>query len=158
MRSIRFGSLVIGLLLVVAFGCSQGGVSGLVPVSGRVQMDRKPLVGATVRFFPEGHKTDPKKFPVAEGVTDAEGRYTLKVEDAEGCVPGRCKVEISHFDRKPFISGGKKAEAGRELVPGAYNVNSKLTFTVSAEGTKEANFFDLHSEAGSGADTSHRER
>jgi hypothetical protein len=148
MRCVRLGSLVGGLVLLVACGCNKAGsVSGLVPVSGRVQMDKKPLVGATVRFIPENYKTDPKKFPVAEGVTDAEGRYLLKVEDTEGCLPGRSKVEITHFDRKRYVSG-RKAEAGHELVPGLYNANSKLTFTVPADGTKEANFLDLHSNAG----------
>jgi hypothetical protein len=158
----RYCRLTIGgvlLVLAVSLGCTKGAsTSDLVPVSGRVQMDRKPLVGATVRFIPENYKTDPKKYPVSEGVTDAEGRYTLKVDGSvEGAVPGRHKVEISIFERKAFISG-KKAEAGHEKIPGLYNSNSKLSYNVPAEGSKEANFFDLHSDAGSGdsRDRDHR--
>jgi hypothetical protein len=139
----------LSLVLLVFVGCTGSGVSGLVPVSGRVFMDRKPLAGATVRFIPEKNQTDPKAYPASEGFTDAEGNFKLSVANTEGALPGSHRVEINLFERKPRVVKGK-ALAGFELVPSKYNTQSELKFTVPADGTKEANFLDLHSESGIG--------
>ena len=133
-------ALLLSLLLL---GCGDTAGTPLVPVSGRVMMDNKPLAHATVQFTPES-KPGGEIGPLAFGTTDAEGRYTLKTvikgKDFEGAVPGKHHVQISVVDR----TVGARAKNGNQ-VPPRYNRDSKVDFTVSAEGTQEANFLDLKS-------------
>lgn len=56
-------------------GCSRATTSApaLVPVSGTVTLDGKPLVGAMVRFTPQQGTIGAEAF----GTTDVDGRYSL---------------------------------------------------------------------------------
>ena len=124
------------LLPLLLLGCGKSGPK-VVPVSGQVTLDKKPLANADVTFSPT--ESGPNKSPGLEssGRTDEKGRYTLLViqDKREGAVVGTHKVRISLIER------------GASLVnrlPNGYNKNTKLTFTVPAEGSKEANF-DLSS-------------
>jgi hypothetical protein len=100
-------------------------------------MDQRPLANADVTLTPTELK-DKEGNPVPEafGKTDGQGNYTLKVlprgrgEPIVGAVTGAYRVRISIFDRT-----GKG-----QLVPEAYNRNTLLSFTVPADGSKEANF------------------
>jgi len=61
--------LALAIVLLLA-GCS-GSAVPLGNVAGRITMDGKPLAGALVRFIPEtGGRS-------SQGMTDADGRYTL---------------------------------------------------------------------------------
>jgi hypothetical protein len=124
------------LLPLLLLGCGKSGPK-VVPVSGQVTLDKKPLANADVTFSPT--EPGPNNSPGLEssGRTDEQGRYSLKViqDKRDGAVVGAHKVRISLIER------------GASLVnrlPKAYNQNTKLTFTVPAEGSKEANF-DLSS-------------
>jgi hypothetical protein len=129
------------LLPLPLLGCGDTAGTPLVPVSGRVMMDYKPLAHATIRFTPQS-KPGGAMGPLAIGTTDAEGRYTLKTvikgRDFGGAVPGKHHVQISVVDR----TVGARARTSNQ-VPRRYNRDSKLSFSVPAEGTQEANFLDL---------------
>jgi hypothetical protein len=131
------------LLSLVPIGCGETGGPHLVPVSGRVLLDNKPLPNATVRFTPVSQPGG-EMGPLSFGTTDAEGRYTLKTvvrgKDIEGAVVGKHRIEIAVVNR----TVGAQAKNGAH-VPSRYNRNSKLEFTVPAEGTQEANFLNLTS-------------
>jgi hypothetical protein len=58
--------LLIGFISIA--GC--GSHSDLVPVSGQITIDGKPLASAQITVFPDGHR-------VSLGKTDNEGRFTL---------------------------------------------------------------------------------
>lgn len=130
--------LRLSILVVVthSLGCgSQQSSQSFVPVSGRVMFDSRPVVNANVRFQPVKREAG-KIVPESYGETDDKGFYTLrpitdKAEDT-GAVPGEYLIQISLFDRD--------RGSGREMLPFKYNRESKLSFTVPAEGTKEANF------------------
>jgi hypothetical protein len=130
------------LLTLVSLGCggSAGGTT-IVPVSGRVLMDNKPLEHASVQFTPES-KTAGEAGPLAVGTTDAEGRFTLKTvikgKDVEGAVPGKHHVQIS-------VVRSADPKAKTVHVPPKYNRNSKLEFTVPEGGTQAADFLNLKS-------------
>jgi hypothetical protein len=134
-RSVR--GLLPALLFLGLLGCGQGGPA-LVPVSGRITVNGQPLPEATVFFRPQG-QAGGEAAPDAIGKTDAEGRYTLKTitkgKDREGTAAGKYLVQISLVNR----TVGTKAPHGEQL-PARYNRNSKLEFTVSADGTDKANF------------------
>lgn len=125
--------LAAALFIPLALGCQKS--SGNVNVSGIVKKDGAPLANAHVLFHFQGAdgKTDLDK--EAGGETDAEGRYSLKRigSDVNGAAPGKYRVEIHAIERS--------GTAGiRELLPPKYNRESKLEFTVSPGGSKEANF------------------
>ncbi len=91
MRSL-FIVVAIGLLAV---GCGRNNVA---PVSGRITLDGKPLMRATIVFQPDSEDKNPG--PGAVGKTDMEGRYrlTLMTGKTEGAIIGKHKVE-RHFVR-----------------------------------------------------------
>lgn len=119
-------------LAVLAAGC--GGPSyKLAAVSGKVTMDGKPGASLSVMFSP----VDVMDGPPSVGTTDAEGRYTLMVQDANkrsGAVVGKHKVFItvdSSHDTKPTY---------HVQVPEWYNRKTILTFDVPAGGKDDADF------------------
>jgi hypothetical protein len=127
-RPLVWSALLLALPLA---GCGKGGPKA-VPVSGRVTLDGQPLANAVVTFTPSSPDPNVKPIPEATGRTDAQGNYTLQLDNRHhGCVPGSHRVRVSVFDRV----GGTG-----QRVPGQYNRNTTLTFTVPPEGTREANF------------------
>jgi hypothetical protein len=135
----RFYRCLAGLLLLALLlpGCGKGGPK-VVPVSGRVTMDNKPLANADVTFSPAESGSSKSANLESSGRTDEEGRYSLKTNQdrRDGAVIGTHKVRISLIERGTTIVN---------RVPKEYNDNTTLTFPVPAEGTKEANF-DLKSQ------------
>lgn len=77
--------------LSVALGCSSGG-SGpkLAAADGTVTFQGKPLAGATVMFVPDNG-------PIAMGVTDLEGKFTLSSGSLRGAAVGPAKVSITAY-------------------------------------------------------------
>jgi len=155
------GTQFLRLLLVIALwmvGCGGPEVpflKDLVPATGRVTLDGKPLSGATVTFSPD-IAVEGGRF--ATGVTDANGVYELAVmvsgitpEQSKGALPGEYVVSISRVempDVPPAPEGSEEAgafseEMGKQLVPSQYTdpQTSKLKATVAAP--KAENNFDL---------------
>jgi len=77
------------LLAVIVCGCG-GGAGGpdLVPVTGTVLYQGKPIAGATVTMQPE-------KGPIANGFTDAEGKFRMTTGGRPGVPVGNAKVGIT---------------------------------------------------------------
>jgi hypothetical protein len=123
------------LLALVPMGCGGNGPKK-APVSGRITMGNRPLADATVTFV--AGDTTPGKAPLeASGKTDEQGAYSLKghQDNSAGLPPGTYKVHISLFDR-----GTDTRPPRGQLIPPAYSRNSRLTFTVTEEGSTSANF------------------
>ena len=92
----RFGwqQILLGLSgLVVVFGCGSQG--DLVPVSGQILWDGKPLEGATVFFMPTGRGT------MGSALTDASGRFTVKTGLRKGIRPGEYVVVVQKTEQPP---------------------------------------------------------
>jgi hypothetical protein len=137
----RVCSIALTGLLVA--GCGSG--SKIVPVSGTVTLEGKPLASAHVAFQPEAPKGTQNAGVGSYGVTDAAGKYTLKIVDTDqpGAVVGTHRVEINikaeADDRDP------KLRAPPKKLPPKYNLQSELQFKVEGSGTSAANF-DLKSQ------------
>lgn len=127
-------ALAMVLLALVPIACSSSPASKLVAVSGRVTLNKQPLVGALVHFQPLDRAAGG---PDAFGTTDEQGNFTLTANiagrDAPGAAVGKHKVQISKLDRDA-------QPEPRDLVPARYNSKSELTFTVPEGGTKDAVF------------------
>lgn len=84
-QSLFAGAMLIVLLATV--GCGDGRPD-LVPVSGQVLIDGKPLGYGFIRVVPENARA-------ATGKLDTEGRFTLKTfEDGDGALCGVHSVSI----------------------------------------------------------------
>jgi hypothetical protein len=85
MRAVFVFSLVAFLAGVV--GCNRG--LTLIPVSGLVKLDGKPLADCAVAFQPVAGG------PVASGTTDATGHFELSTVNRSGAVPGENHVMLT---------------------------------------------------------------
>lgn len=147
--SVKKTSLLLCLAwLVVSCG---GDNSIIVPVSGIVTLDGKPLGNANVQFQPMAQgKENPGYGSFA--VTDNAGRFELAISSQQlqkqGAVVGRHRVSITssqdqtEFDPKIGSPDGgtPKSRIKPEKVPSKYNADSTLIFEVPVKGTNKANF------------------
>ena len=137
-------TLLVGCALLAGCGGGDGGAElpdGNVAVSGIITLDGAPLDRAAVTFFNPG---DPLASGI--GVTDVEGRYTLR----QGAKPGDTyRVRISKVEAKEvnpedpeFAADPAAAEAGEELIPEKYSSrdNTELELKIPEGGTDAANF------------------
>lgn len=114
-----------GLLMAVA-GCGEG-TGGRQSVSGQVTFKGQPLDQGTIQFVP----TDAAK-DAAPGVAQvAAGKYEMPA--ASGLKPGPYKVIIS-ATAGPKVNEseapGDSDAPAKELIPPAWNVDSKHTVEV----------------------------
>lgn len=87
---------ILLMATITSPGC--GAKFPLVPVTGTVMLDGQPLAGAFVIFAPV--EPSPGSLRVATGMTDANGRFTLRTNyeprwTGMGAVPGTHRVTIS---------------------------------------------------------------
>lgn len=126
-------------LCFLLMGCGRGDDPPLVPVSGVVTMDDKPLADATVEFVPESGWG-------SMGKTDETGRYELLYRAREkGAAIGQHKVRISTLIEEDSDSTNPVIQKGRkESVPVKYNKATTLEANVEPGESVELNF-DLES-------------
>lgn len=134
------GLTAIVLLAVVIGGCARKPDPVLVPASGVVKLDGKPLGHALVRFSPTERGISAAW--ISEGTTDDLGRYELVSPMGPGAVVGTHRVTVSEGGVPDEIRDdqGKVAAwlgklAGRPL-PGRYGTiaTSPLEVAVGASG------------------------
>jgi len=110
------------LFLVLTVGCGSDPVKPVV-VQGRVFFHNEPLRGGTIVFTPDAERGN--QGPMATGEIQADGRYTLRMEQETGAVPGWHRVTIAagpncqSLPRK--YSDPKLAEIAREVKAGQAN-------------------------------------
>jgi hypothetical protein len=93
--SIRISQAVAVLVTaLVLIGCGPAPPQ-IVPVSGTVTLDGKPLPNAEIRFIPTRPGLDGNM--VGIGVTDDDGKYTLRLpgKTESGCCACECKITVT---------------------------------------------------------------
>ena len=129
----RTCGLAVGLAAALLLaGCEQRRYV-IVPVSGRITLDGKPAEGVHVSFQPQGGG------PASVGVTNNEGRYTLRRIDTQqpGALVGTHRVYFSLV-----AENVSPDDAGRPLksrLPEKYR-KGMISFTVPPGGTDQADF------------------
>jgi hypothetical protein len=129
--------LLLGCTMVLALGC--GGGKKIVPVSGTITMNDKPLVGATVTFLPIPDPGSVEAGDTSVGKTNEKGEYTLvSSKGKNGAQVGKHRVSVSIQETKR----GESEERDRtvEKLPKRYNADTELTFEVPSGGTDKADF------------------
>lgn len=113
--------------------------SKVVPVTGTVKLNGKPLATAVVTFLPP-------KWSASNGETDENGKYVLETAGKPGSLPGEYKVCISYLvsaegepqglEPRSSIAPSPGMITAREKLPPAYSDFGRTTFkrTVPAEG------------------------
>jgi len=132
-------------LLVFAAACLAAGCGGpnVVPVSGRVTLDGKPVSGVHVGFQPVASAGNKNPGGGSYAITDADGRFTLRLVEGggSGAVVGKHRVEITTRTEADNVTDSRvKGPDPKTVVPAKYNRNSDLTFEVPAGGTDKADF------------------
>jgi hypothetical protein len=129
--------LVTATALSTLNGC--GPRSDRRAVSGQVTLDGVPLDGGTIQF----KSLDAKKM-TASGAMVRDGEYTIPQE--KGLVPGTYHLEIYAPDSaaKPVIYRSAPGAPGvltqPERIPAEYNVESRKTIEVTADGVNRFDF------------------
>lgn len=147
-------SLCVLALVALCVGCEKQEYK-VAPVSGRLTLDGKPAPEVAVMFQPIAEGTNINPGPGSYGITDEEGRYTMKLvgEETAGAVVGKHKVRMDPYPKALQQQNFPPAEGApvvdqptgpiqiRTKVPTKYNqVDSPLEFTVPPEGTDKADF------------------
>ena len=135
-------SLLFAVLLLP--GCNQDPFR-VAPVSGTVTLDGKPVAQTAVMFQPlaEGN---PNPGPGSFGITDADGRYKLKLvgKETPGGVVGKHKVRFDPYSDEPSDPTSDRPFRPKKAmpkIPPKYNQPEALIeFEVPAKGTTTADF------------------
>jgi len=110
----------------------------MVPVTGTVTLDGKPLAGATVSFVPDGSTQGAGSY----GVTTADGKYELQgTQGGVGAAVGHYRVIITKLvmpDGSPIPADTPSATdiGAKDLLPAIYSSYDvgTLTAEVPAQG------------------------
>lgn len=137
-------SLCVFLFLASLVGCGPG--YKIVPASGTITLDGKPLANAMILTQPIGTEENGNKpGPGSFAETDENGDFTLvfQHEDQDGAAPGDCYVKIRENAEKK-ASSDDSVEVVRSKVPLDYQEGDKVVYTIPEDGTDAMNF-DLSS-------------
>lgn len=133
--------LIAGLAAVL--GCSAAGPD-IVPVSGTVTLNGKPLADATVAFSPIAKPGEVNAGDGSAGKTDANGEYTLRTSrGVPGAQVGKHRVRITVLAPQVGNSDQRRPRGGwpvKNTVPARYNGDTELAFEVIAGRANKADF------------------
>lgn len=129
-----YGRMCAGCCLLILIGCSQTARRGL---EGTVTFDGKPLEAGSIAFMPQPGTKSPT---VGGAIT--QGQFSI--EPARGAIPGTFRVEITATRSTGRTLAdprfGKPIDETVQFIPAQYNVDSRLTATVSEQGPNHFEF------------------
>ena len=116
-------ALAAAVMLPLA-GCSDAPPGPrLVPVTGTVSYDGKPLPDGDIMFVPADKSVGP------EATKIKDGKYSFKARE------GKNRVEVTASRPVPGKKGPMGEDAFKSYIPTKYNQKSELTAEVSAGST-----------------------
>ncbi|QDT66668.1 hypothetical protein V22_39390 [Calycomorphotria hydatis] len=125
------------LLLTVLIGCQSSDQPPLVPVSGVVSLDGKPLEGVSLQFSPVAGGRP------SFGMTEANGMYELiYVREEKGATPGQHDVTLMKEGPAPGVTEEDMADGEFptvEIIPEKYFGEEAIQVTVAGN-TQVINF------------------
>jgi hypothetical protein len=118
---------ISAVALAALVGCG-GRTIEFAEVEGSVTLNKKPLSGAIVRFYPT-RPDNKEQLPASKGTTDSSGRYSLTHDDDKpGAAVGEGKVVVSWPSRDLRAAMG--APAPSAIIPVRYTVVTESPLTV----------------------------
>ncbi|MDR1270847.1 MAG: hypothetical protein LBK82_15135 [Planctomycetaceae bacterium] len=129
-------------LFFVLLLCGCGTKLPIVPVSGTVTLDGKPLEGFQVFFQPVHEKTS-ETMLTSSGLTDARGKFLLKTVEENprnGASVGEYRVLIGWVDPNSMALGDSESQRQPPAkIPEKIQTDG-IIFTVPPNGIQTANF------------------
>ena len=130
----RLGILCLVLPLITCFGCGEPNIQQpTYSVTGDVQLDGKPLDGATIVL----HAVDPTSFKWSElpqGLSDSAGKFTLFTYSSnDGAPAGEYKVGIAVLQAASDDGGDQSAKGPAKSLPAKYADPEKSGIRVKVE-------------------------
>ena len=138
--AVALGTAMLGWLLLAVAGCGGGTSYELAPVSGKVTLDGKPAPNVNVSFQPVASGTAAPG-PGSSGLTDSEGRYTLKTAEQKpraGAVVGKHVVKFATSPERAPDDDTAQPKAKEPIAP-KYRVEG-VPFEVPKGGSTSADF------------------
>jgi hypothetical protein len=139
LRSLRPSVQFLCILLAASLltGCG-GERPDLLPVSGGVIYDNKPLTTGTVSLHPIGATGH-----IPTGVIDKDGRYSLSTNYQPGAPPGRYKAVVHATE--PIEAAPGKASPGlpKSLIPSRYNQGETSPLEIEVKAGAAPGAYDL---------------
>jgi hypothetical protein len=132
-------------LFALLVGCNQEPYR-VAPVSGHVTLDGKPVAQVAVMFQPVAPEGNVNPGPGSFGITDEEGRYSLKLvgKETPGGVVGKHKVRFDPYSDEPSDPTSDRPFRPKKAmpkIPAKYNhVEALFEFDVPPKGTAAADF------------------
>jgi hypothetical protein len=135
--------LMLAALAMLSAGCSSGEFA-TANVSGRVTVNGKPVEKVSVMFQPVAAEGKLNAGVGSYGVTDAEGRYALKLigKESKGAVIGKHKVRFENYTDPgdTSVDSPKRRQAAPTVkIPQRY-YDKAMDFEVPSGGTDKADF------------------
>ena len=138
MQSLNSMSMKSNLFVLFSLGIfTMTGCGGpvLIKTQGKITVNGAPAVGAVLLF----HPVDNKEAPVASGVAESDGSFTLTSNMNEGVPPGNYQVTVTWPDPAHKVSEAAKmrgdAEPGADLLKGKYVMKDKSGLTAQITST-----------------------
>ena len=147
-KMVKSGIILLILVTATMFLCGCGSKEKRTPGQGIVTMNNAPLEGAEVSFIPSDGKSEHE----AHGVTDKEGKFTLKTllgGGFAGVAPGEYKVVIQ---KTLMVDSGQKAVnptdpskkdpvmVAKNTLPVIYATPDKTPLTASVKENEKSDF------------------
>jgi len=120
-------------LILASAGCS-GPKLEFAEVEGKVTLNKKPLAGVIVRFYPVSEGKE--QLPYATGMTDEAGVYTLMHQDNKpGALVGKNHAVVywPSRDLRGADREGNQAPSPGPPIPLEYTVPSQTPFNVEVK-------------------------
>ena len=132
---------LVGLIGFAVSGCDRTGYQ-VVPVSGKVTLNGKPVGGLIVSFQPIAIGNSIEAGPGSYAWTDQSGNYTLALvssKNSAGAVVGKHRVRLSSplADQNP--NDDRIPRSSKPLLPAQHD-GALIEFEVPAKGTDKADF------------------
>jgi hypothetical protein len=122
-----FGRRILAVaLLALACGCSDPGPQ-MYSISGTATSNGKPLPNLYINFSPD----DKSKYADSAAMTDAEGRFTMRVGSREGVFPGPHTVIVA--DPAGLQGGSSSSDPDYQAAIKKYGRNSPLRVTIDKD-------------------------
>jgi len=144
------------LVLLLVCGCGAPKAPEIIPVTGSLTINGKPLAKATVKFLPVADGLGGNF--TASGVTDEEGKFTLALpgDKGSGCYACETKVLVTEG---PLPPGSRDDTAKGDLLARKYTASLKNrpipqiyrrigTTPISVVVSADENHFDFELESG----------
>lgn len=136
-------SLISIFFMVGCGGDSSGPIEGLVPVSGTLLVDGKPLDDVVVNFIPLESKESTSNRG-GSGITDATGAFSVTYlgQDQPGLLPGKYSLSYSRM-RLSDGSAAPKLKEGEAENPSNIPIETMPVHLQAPDATLEANQVDV---------------